>query len=67
MGIEVLRETTDWAYPNHTYVLQNGQLIGYKKKGTDTFKFFSPIHFNKRYRTFAKAPASDVEDAMIAI
>lgn len=67
MSIEVIRETTDWKYPNHVYVLQNGQMIGYKKNGTNSFKFFSPVHFNKKYRKFVKASASDVEDVMMAV
>ena len=66
-SIEIIVETTDWKFPNHTYVLQGGLMIGYKKKGTNNFKLFRPTNFNKKYRTFVKAPACDYEDVMVAI
>jgi hypothetical protein len=55
--MEAIRETTDWEFPNHTYLLDGATLVAYIKKGeTEPFYFKSGIkHFDKRGRTFAKA------------
>jgi hypothetical protein len=58
--MEAIRETTDWAVPGHTYLLDGTTLVAYIKKGTT-----EPIHFGKgikgfdrRGRTFEKADVS---------
>jgi hypothetical protein len=58
--MEALRETTDWATPNHTYLLDGTTLIAYIKQGeTVPFYFTKGIkHFDKRGRKFEKADAS---------
>jgi hypothetical protein len=58
--MEALRETTDWATPNHTYLLDGTTLIAYIKQGTtEPFYFSKGIkHFDKRGRKFEKADVS---------
>ena len=55
--MEALRETTDWATPNHTYLLDGTTLVAYIKQGTtEPFYFSKGIkHFDKRGRKFEKA------------
>jgi hypothetical protein len=55
--MEALRETTDWATPNHTYLLDGTTLVAYIKQGTsEPFYFTKGIkHFDKRGRKFEKA------------
>jgi len=57
--MEALRETTDWPYANHTYLLNGTTLIAYIKAGTtEPFYFKSGIkHFDKRGRQFVKTDA----------
>jgi hypothetical protein len=58
--MEALREVTDWATPNHTYLLDGTTLVAYIKQGsTDPFYFKNGIkHFDKRGRKFVKADIS---------
>jgi hypothetical protein len=58
--MEALRETTDWATPNHTYLLDGTTLIAYIKQGETTPFYFSKgiKHFDKRGRKFEKADAN---------
>ena len=55
--MEALRETTDWATPNHTYLLDGTTLIAYIKQGTTEPVYFKNgiKHFDKRGRTFQPA------------
>jgi hypothetical protein len=55
--MEALRETTDWATPNHTYLLDGTTLVAYIKQGETTpFYFTKGIkHFDKRGRKFVPA------------
>jgi hypothetical protein len=55
--MQALRETTKWATPNHTYLLDGTTLVAYIKQGTTKpFYFKSGIkHFDKRGRTFEPA------------
>ena len=55
--MEALREVTDWATPNHTYLLDGTTLVAYIKQGeTEPFYFKNGIkHFDKRGRKFVKA------------
>jgi len=68
--MEALRETTDWATPNHTYLLDGTTLIAYIKQGeTVPFYFSKGIkHFDKRGRQFEKVSTdlfeSHVESAV---
>jgi hypothetical protein len=52
--MQALKETTDWATPNHTYLLDGTTLVAYIKQGTtEPFYFKNGIkHFDKRGRTF---------------
>jgi lysozyme family protein len=71
--MEALRETTDWATPNHTYLLDGTTLVAYIKKGETTPFYFSKgiKHFDKRGRKFEKASTSlfesHVESAVIEV
>lgn len=71
--MEALRETTDWATPNHTYLLDGTTLVAYIKQGETTPFYFSKgiKNFDKRGRTFVKADAglfeSHVETAVIEV
>jgi len=68
--MEALRETTDWAVPGHTYLLDGTTLIAYIKQGeTVPFYFSKGIKgFDKRGRKFEKASTalfeSHVESAV---
>jgi hypothetical protein len=55
--MEALRETTEWATPNHTYLLDGTTLIAYIKQGETTPFYFSKgiKHFDKRGRKFVPA------------
>jgi hypothetical protein len=51
----VVQETTDWAWPNHTYFLSDDRtsMLGYIQQGTDKFiRFSKPIGFETRGRKF---------------
>ena len=51
----LVRETTDWTTPNHTYLLDDSRqyMHGYIKRGrADVEMFKSPIRFSTRGRTF---------------
>ena len=50
--MQVIRETTDWKYPNHVYILTGGRLVAYKNVLNKKFSQFSkPMHFDKNYRS----------------
>jgi len=71
--MEALRETTDWATPNHTYLLDGTTLVAYIKQGETTPFYFSKgiKHFDKRGRKFEKVSTdlfeSHVESAVIEV
>jgi hypothetical protein len=52
--MQAYKEITDWATPNHTYLLDGNSLIAYIKAGeTVPFYFKNPIKgFDKRGRKF---------------
>ena len=52
--MQAYKETTDWASPNHTYLLDGTNLIAYIKEGeAEPFYFKNPIKgFDKRKRKF---------------
>lgn len=58
--MEAVREVTDWATPNHTYLLDGTTLIAYIKVGeTKPYYFKNGIkNFDNRGRKFVKADAS---------
>lgn len=53
--MEAIRETTDWEFPNHTYLLDGGNLIAYCPVGGVPFYFKAPIKlFDRKGRKFEK-------------
>jgi len=54
--MEILEETTNWKYPNHTYFVDGTKLIGYIPQGKDKpILFDHPLkNFSKSRRTFIK-------------
>jgi hypothetical protein len=74
--MEAIRETTDWATPNHTYLLDGTTLVAYIKQGETTPFYFSKgiKNFDKRGRKFEKAdaglfkaPANAAENALVEV
>jgi hypothetical protein len=63
--MEAVREVTDWATPNHTYLLDGTTLVAYIKQGTtEPFYFKNGIkHFDKRGRKFVPADKSLFEQS----
>ena len=55
--MEAVREVTDWATPNHTYLLDGTTLVAYIKQGTSEPFYFSKgiKQFDKRGRKFVPA------------
>ena len=55
--MEAVRETTDWEFPNHTYLLDGTTLVAYIKQGTTEVTLLKNgiKNFDKRRRTFVKA------------
>jgi len=53
---EIIQETTDWPYPNHTYRINDkGKCEAYLREGTTEWREFAkPIRFEKRGRRFRK-------------
>lgn len=52
---EYFQETTDWEFPNHTYIVENGKMVGYIKEGTtEELMFKQPKTFDKKRRKFKK-------------
>ena len=53
--MKFLRETTDWEFPNHIYVLDDKKenMIAFINCQTNEHKVFKkPIRFDMRHRTF---------------
>ena len=52
--IQILKETTQWPYANHTYFVENNsKLVAYMKEGTKkTIWLKKPLSFSKSRRTF---------------
>ncbi len=74
--MEAIRETTDWAVPGHTYLLDGTTLVAYIKKGdTEPFYFKNGIKgFDKRGRKFVSAdkslfetPQNAAENALVEV
>ena len=54
--MQILKEVTDWQWPNHTYLLdKKGYLIAYIKEGQDEINKVSRLPFSKTGRKFVKA------------
>lgn len=53
-----LKETTDWKFPNHTYIFKKkgaSKAIGYIKEGETVPTYFvSPLSFSKTRRKFVE-------------
>jgi hypothetical protein len=60
---QVLRETTDWNFSNHDYLLgPGGKLIGYRRDGDTGWQIFKkPLSFSKRGRSFIKLKETPTE------
>lgn len=57
--MKVLKETTDWKYPNHTYFVSDdkSKLFAYiKSTGVKVEEFKKPIAFSTSYRKFKEVP-----------
>lgn len=66
--MQVIRETTDWKYPNHIYVLEGGRLVAFKSGMTGEFtQFSSSMHFDKNYRSFEHVSGVELEDLVLAV
>ena len=54
--IQILKETTEWSYPNHTYYVENNnKLVAYMKEGTNKkINLKKSLQFSKSRRTFKK-------------
>jgi len=66
-NIEVLHETTDWDYPNHTYILRNGMLIAYIREGENNLEHLTPKFFDKKSRFFNKDKTVLFQDVFLSI
>jgi hypothetical protein len=57
VAMKALKETTDWAVPNHTYIVEGSNLFGYIREGTTSVHWFNkPIKgFNQVRRKFEEA------------
>jgi hypothetical protein len=55
--MKFFRETTQWAVPNHTYLLSTdkSKMYGYIRRGTEVAETFKkPYRFDARGRTFVE-------------
>ena len=53
--MQILKEVTEWDWPNHTYLLDNkGYLIAYVKEGQEELNRLSRLPFSKTGRKFVK-------------
>lgn len=61
---EILKETTDWEFPNHTYALNHaGKLVAYIKENEEDVIFLKKaIFFSKSKRKFRKIKDKEVFD-----
>ena len=52
--MKALKEITNWAVPNHTYIVEGNNLVGYIKQGASSVHYFTkPIKgFDQRGRKF---------------
>ena len=52
--MKILKETTDWAAPNHTYILDDkGCLVGYIRQGdSKRIRLSKRVWFSKQDRSF---------------
>ena len=64
--MKALKETTDWATPNHTYILEGSNLVAYVKQGTErVIEFAKPIKgFDQRARKFVEVPLVNWRDTL---
>jgi hypothetical protein len=61
--MKILKETTDWAFPNHIYYLTDNKerMIAFINSTTNEHKVFKkPIRFDMRHRTFVVLKPQDV-------
>jgi len=61
--MKVLKETTQWNYPNHTYIFNDkSRLIGYiPESAQKPFWFKQPMSFYKSRRKFVEQPQLESE------
>lgn len=64
MKILVLKEVTDWGFPNHTYhvIVGKSKLFGYERASDGKFiQFKKPLSFSRSRRKFKKVKEYYVE------
>ena len=62
--MKILKETTDWAFPNHIYYLDDKKekMIAFINSTTNEHKVFKkPIRFDMRHRTFVVLKPQDLK------
>lgn len=51
--MQIIKEVTEWNFPNHTYYVERGKLYAYIKEGTEeVIKLDHPLPFTKTHRKF---------------
>lgn len=51
--MQMLKEVTEWDFPNHIYFVERSKLIAYIKEGTEeVIKLKTPMPFTKTHRKF---------------
>ena len=66
--MQALKEITDWATPNHTYLLDGDTLVAYIQQGhTEAYYFKKPIRgFSKSGRKFAAVEPNPFTERPVA-
>jgi hypothetical protein len=62
--MKILKETTDWEFPNHIYYLDDKKekMIAFINSTTNEHKVFKkPIRFDMRHRTFVVLKPQDLK------
>lgn len=68
-SMQALLETTDWAYPNHIYLLDGTSLVAYIRQGSqEPYYFKQPIKgFDRRGRKFKAVEPNPFDAPTVAL